>query len=788
MPRNSSGNYTLPSGNPVVSGTLIETAWANPTMSDIGTAITDSLDRNGRGAMLAALKLIAGTVAAPALSFSAESTSGFYRDSANVIAMSVAGVQRQSWTATGTTITGTLGITGAVTFTGSLGVTGNLSVDGDTVLGSAGADSVVINASTVSYPNGATVSGALVWTGNQNFNGSNVLGNAPADGLSINSSAITWINAPTHSNNHIFSGNVSVSGTLGGGASTLASLTVSGITALNGGTTIGDAAGDALTIVSTTITTPTNYGFTGTNTGFFNTSPQSFAGASQTYGLVIGDGTGSPGATYYGASSGGGSVNFADSTSGGGRFAGTLEYDHSNDSMHIRTSALRRLSIDSTGNTAPSSNNAYSSGTGALRWSNVFSVLGNFSSNLSASGNLQVDGSTTLGDAAGDTLTIASSAVTWSNNPTHSGNHTHSGSMTLSGTGTQLSQATSNNGGNNQWTLSNTSNTASSQAVHLLQVAGATAGDAFTRWSVNGVTEWSAGVDNSASDAFVIAASNALGTTNVLSLATAGGVTLPLGDLSVSRAQAGGDVFAVIQNTSNTASARAYQQIIVAGGTAGDPVTQYVVTGGTTWTVGIDNDDVDTFTIQPTGSLSAAAGFQLSASLSNLSWYGTSAATPIAAFFNSNAAPFGGVRIGYTAAAPNSTAALFLVCADNAATRFELRSNGGLANFSANNVNLSDARVKTDIAPAPSYWDKVKSLDVTEFHYIDQTDSKTHIGVIAQQVDSVVPELVDHSGFGTDREGAPLLAVYQTDMQYMALKALQEAMGRIERLESQRVH
>lgn len=44
-------------------------------------------------------------------------------------------------------------------------------------------------------------------------------------------------------------------------------------------------------------------------------------------------------------------------------------------------------------------------------------------------------GAVTLGNAPGDTLTIAPSAVSWSNNPTHSGNHTFSGTVTVQGAG-----------------------------------------------------------------------------------------------------------------------------------------------------------------------------------------------------------------------------------------------------------------------------------------------------------------------------------------------------------------
>ncbi|GAB3773740.1 hypothetical protein GCM10028796_46660 [Ramlibacter monticola] len=92
MPRNSSGNYTLPAGNPVQPETLIETAWANPTLADIAAALTDSLDRYGRGGMLGPFNVADGTVAAPGLSFTAQSNLGFYREATSVLGVSVAGV------------------------------------------------------------------------------------------------------------------------------------------------------------------------------------------------------------------------------------------------------------------------------------------------------------------------------------------------------------------------------------------------------------------------------------------------------------------------------------------------------------------------------------------------------------------------------------------------------------------------------------------------------------------------------------------------------------------------
>jgi hypothetical protein len=48
MSRNGAGVYTLAAGNPVVTGTTISSTWANNTLSDIATALTQSLAKDGQ--------------------------------------------------------------------------------------------------------------------------------------------------------------------------------------------------------------------------------------------------------------------------------------------------------------------------------------------------------------------------------------------------------------------------------------------------------------------------------------------------------------------------------------------------------------------------------------------------------------------------------------------------------------------------------------------------------------------------------------------------------------------
>lgn len=124
--RNSSGTYSLPTGNPVVSGQTISSTWANNTLSDLATEVTNSLDRNGRGAMLAPLQLSSGTAASPSLTFSAETGSGIYRVGAGDIGITISGTKVGDWkstglTATGLTSTGTVNV-GAPTQTDQLAV------------------------------------------------------------------------------------------------------------------------------------------------------------------------------------------------------------------------------------------------------------------------------------------------------------------------------------------------------------------------------------------------------------------------------------------------------------------------------------------------------------------------------------------------------------------------------------------------------------------------------------------------------------------------------------------
>jgi hypothetical protein len=133
----------------------------------------------------------------------------------------------------------------------------------------------------------------------------------------------------------------------------------------------------------------------------------------------------------------------------------------------------------------------------------------------------------------------------------------------------------------------------------------------------------------------------------------------------------------------------------------------------------------------------------------------------------------------------SSASITLLSCFSNASTpsnptgtiRFNLVTNGGIQNFSANNVNLSDIREKTDIELADGYLDKICAIPVKTFNYIDQNmddDQGKTLGVIAQDVELIAPELIKESNWGTKEEPKMRLSIYQTDLQYALMKAIQE--------------
>jgi hypothetical protein len=119
-------------------------------------------------------------------------------------------------------------------------------------------------------------------------------------------------------------------------------------------------------------------------------------------------------------------------------------------------------------------------------------------------------------------------------------------------------------------------------------------------------------------------------------------------------------------------------------------------------------------------------------------------------------------------------------------TRFVVRADGDCENTNNSYGALSDRKLKENIVDANSQWDDLKALQVRNYNF---KEGQTHkqIGLIAQEVELVSPGLVSES---PDRDedgndlGTTTKSVNYSVLYMKAVKALQEAMERIETLEA----
>jgi hypothetical protein len=124
---------------------------------------------------------------------------------------------------------------------------------------------------------------------------------------------------------------------------------------------------------------------------------------------------------------------------------------------------------------------------------------------------------------------------------------------------------------------------------------------------------------------------------------------------------------------------------------------------------------------------------------------------------------------------------------NNAATAIFIYSNGNIENTNNSYGAISDLKLKENIVDASSQWDDLKALQVRNYNF-KEGQTHTQIGLVAQEVELVSPGLVSESP-DRDEDGNDLGTVTKSvnySVLYMkAVKALQEAIGRIETLEAE---
>ena len=163
---------------------------------------------------------------------------------------------------------------------------------------------------------------------------------------------------------------------------------------------------------------------------------------------------------------------------------------------------------------------------------------------------------------------------------------------------------------------------------------------------------------------------------------------------------------------------------------------------------------------------------------------------PVASVTNSRNVSGDQVLVLKNGANANNTSSYYLVCQQpGVANRMFIFGNGNVVNLNNSYGALSDEKLKENIIDSGSQWDDLKAVRVRKYSLkADNADGPNQIGVIAQELEAAgMGGLVFESpDLDPDKQptGEVTKQVNYSILYMKAVKALQEAMARIETLEA----
>jgi hypothetical protein len=145
-----------------------------------------------------------------------------------------------------------------------------------------------------------------------------------------------------------------------------------------------------------------------------------------------------------------------------------------------------------------------------------------------------------------------------------------------------------------------------------------------------------------------------------------------------------------------------------------------------------------------------------------------------------------GMQISFTGVAPNQTNRYFFRCGDTSALRIIIDSQGNITNQNNSYGSISDEKLKENIVDASPKLDELMQIQIKNFNFIG--DDKKNLGVIAQQVETIFPKLIDerkdtHQTTNEDL-GTTTKSVKHSVFVPMLIKAMQEQQEIINDLKS----
>ena len=139
----------------------------------------------------------------------------------------------------------------------------------------------------------------------------------------------------------------------------------------------------------------------------------------------------------------------------------------------------------------------------------------------------------------------------------------------------------------------------------------------------------------------------------------------------------------------------------------------------------------------------------------------------------------------------------YLKCSENdgAAASLQILGNGNVQNANNSYGSISDQRIKQDVTDASSQWDDIKALSFKNYREkyrvsVDGDDAPVMLGLIAQDLETAgmngLVETIEPDPYQKDTLGITddVKAVKYSVLYMKAVKALQEAIAKIEALEA----
>jgi hypothetical protein len=153
-----------------------------------------------------------------------------------------------------------------------------------------------------------------------------------------------------------------------------------------------------------------------------------------------------------------------------------------------------------------------------------------------------------------------------------------------------------------------------------------------------------------------------------------------------------------------------------------------------------------------------------------------------------------GIAIQTSGSADNDSNEYFIACADSNATRFIVFNNGNVRNTNNDYGAISDVKLKEQITDASSQWNDIKALTIRKYKMKEEVSAKGDsddlwkLGVVAQELETAGMNGLVHESVDRDKDmvdlGTTTKSVKYSILYMKAVKALQEAMTRIETLEA----